>query len=143
MKAKDKWPLPSEGQRRNLDTDEIYYTPDFASDVQDPTNIEIFSKAADVTWNEMQVSVFHGDFKQINSLREQNEKENWPRCLKSNTIHWNKSTLLVFAKETFRGFKSKSKAETDPQRGLAHTTNQRNTRWSNRRKEARPAYVLL
>ncbi|KAG1847006.1 hypothetical protein DFJ58DRAFT_730336 [Suillus subalutaceus] len=113
MKTKDKWPLPSEGERRNPDTDEIYYTPDFAGDVQDPTNVEIFRKAADVIWN----------------------AENWLRCLKSKTIHWNRSTLLVFAKETFRGFKSKSKAETDPQGVLAHTTNQHNTRRSNRRKE--------
>ncbi|KAG1781450.1 hypothetical protein EV702DRAFT_1244564 [Suillus placidus] len=69
-------------------------------DVQDATNIEIFSKAADVTWNEMQ-----------------KEKDNWPKCLKSRTIHWNKSALVVFAKEMFCGFKAKSKAEMDPQSG--------------------------
>ncbi|KAG1749325.1 hypothetical protein EDB19DRAFT_1904837 [Suillus lakei] len=47
----------------------------------------------------------------------------------------NKSTLLVFMKEMFRGFKVKSKAETDPQCELAHTTNQCNTQWSNHHKE--------
>jgi hypothetical protein len=39
IKAKDKWPLPSEGERQNADSGKVYYTPDFTSDMQDPTNI--------------------------------------------------------------------------------------------------------
>lgn len=74
MKTKDKWPLLSEGERRNPDTDEVYYTPDFASDVQDATNIEIFSKAADVTWNEMQVSVFYCKFETFHSTHYENRR---------------------------------------------------------------------
>ncbi|KAG2135436.1 hypothetical protein DEU56DRAFT_737712, partial [Suillus clintonianus] len=118
VKAKDKWPSPSEGERQNADTGEVYYTPDFASDVQDPTNIEIFHKVANITWSEMQ-----------------KDKDDWPKFLKMKKIRWNKSTLVHFAKETFRGFKSKSRAETDPERGTALEINQRTTWWSNRRKE--------
>lgn len=87
VKAKDKWPLPS----------------DFTSDVQDPTNIEIFHKVADIT-----------------ILRQQKEKGDWPKFLKVKKIRWNKSTLVHFAKEAFRGFKSKSRAETNSERGMLH-----------------------
>ncbi|KAG0692847.1 hypothetical protein DFH29DRAFT_881989 [Suillus ampliporus] len=118
VKAKDKWPLPSEGECQNADTGEVYYTPDFTCDVQDPTNVEIFHKVANITWSEMQ-----------------KEKDNWPKFLKTKKIRWNKSMLIHFARETFRGFKSKSRAETDPEHGTALEINQRTTQWSNRRKE--------
>jgi hypothetical protein len=45
--------------------------------------------------------------------------------------------LVHFAKETFRRFKSKSRAETDPKRGTALEISQRTTRWSNRSKEVK------
>lgn len=89
IKTKDEWPLPSEGEWRNPDTDEIYDKPDCASDMQDLTNIKIFRKAADIIWNEMQVSAFHGKFKAFCSTHHKNRRR---KIIGQDASNWRPST---------------------------------------------------
>ncbi|TDL17024.1 hypothetical protein BD410DRAFT_843958 [Rickenella mellea] len=113
--VKDKWPDPSE-ERFVEGTNERYYTPNFAEDVKYEGNVELFEKVAELV---------------LEDLKDQSIRD--PE-LKDPKIRWNRSSLIEFAKDKFRHFKSDWKAQEGEKRRKREIS-QRKNRWAQRRTE--------
>ncbi|KIJ09288.1 hypothetical protein PAXINDRAFT_17608 [Paxillus involutus ATCC 200175] len=123
----EKWPSVEE-ERLNPKTGESWLTPNFKTTVNDEYNRAIFVRVADLAWTDLQ-----------NIAQSE--------CLRDRKIKWNKLSLL-FAKETYRGFKPEWKADNDPHKMAEKVDHQCRNRWSQRRKDkaqrlmtAREAYI--
>lgn len=56
-------------------------------------------------------------------------------CLMNRKVKWNKQSLFVFAKETYRGFKEDWRAQNNAEKKAAKDLNQQSNRRAQRRKE--------
>jgi hypothetical protein len=61
--------------------------------------------------------------------------QNKPEYLTDPRFHWNKLTLIEFAKAAFRNYKSAWNAQIDDEKARKKMINERNNRWLGRRKE--------
>ncbi|KAG2126420.1 hypothetical protein BD769DRAFT_1668431 [Suillus cothurnatus] len=118
-----KWPSP-EVERKNNTTGEVYLTPNFETTINDEHNRVIFSKVADLIWQEL-ISVTLSD------------------SLSNHKVKWNKQSLLIFAKEMYHGFKEEWKAQNDHEKAAAKNANQHKNCWSQHRKEKKKADRLM
>ncbi|KIJ57839.1 hypothetical protein HYDPIDRAFT_171516 [Hydnomerulius pinastri MD-312] len=109
------WPTPEE-ERVNKATGEHYLLPEFKSNVNDEHNRVIFAKVAHDVWEDLQ-----------NMAKKP--------CLENRKVKWDKDSLFVFAKDTYRGFKEEWNTQNKEEKKIAKAANQRGNRWTQRRNE--------